>query len=411
MGIFESYAGYSTCDGKSEVNMTFLRMENVDLHNKRVLIREDFNVPIKDGHIQNDTRLRRSLPTLQKALQANACVLIVSHLGRPIKGEILSEAEFSLKVVAAHLSKLLNYPVRFESDWLKGVLIHPGEIVLGENVRFNKGEETNDPILAKKMAELCDVFIMDAFAVAHRSHASTVGVAKFSPLAVAGPLLTSELEALSKVLKTPKRPLVTIVAGSKVSTKLSVLKSLIHLVDVLIVGGGIANTFIAAMGYNIGRSLFEPELVNTCQEILKKAKENNIQIIIPSDVVVATEENETARIVNCNQIGLDEKIFDVGPITVQTIEKVLSTAKTILWNGPVGVFEIDAFENGTKALAKAIANSNAFSIVGGGETLAAIDKYGVSDKISYISTGGGAFLEYLEGKTLPAVKVLEERMI
>lgn len=391
--------------------MTYLRMENLDLKNKRVIIRVDFNVPIEHGIIQNDARLRAALPTLEQAIAAKACVIILSHLGRPKEGEY-SEA-FSLQPVAMYLSRLLNYPVRFQKNWLDGFDIAPGEIVLCENVRFNSGEEANDLELATKMAALCDIFVMDAFATAHRAHASTVGIARFAPIAVAGPLLVTELETLSTVLTAPKRPLVAIVGGSKVSTKIGVLKFLINVVDVLIVGGGIANTFIAAQGHQVGNSLVETGFIAEAQALIAFAKTKQVELVVPTDVVVAQMLSLKAHtrvvLVNSDDMLSQDKIVDIGPLTIKQCETLLMKAGTILWNGPVGVFEYPAFEQGTKSLAEAIAASTAFSVVGGGETIAAIDKYGVSDKMTYVSTGGGAFLEYLEGKTLPAVQILEER--
>lgn len=391
--------------------MPYFCMEQVALKNKRVLIREDFNVPIENGVVQNDARLRAALPALRLAIEAQACILVISHLGRPREG--VPTDDFSLKPVALHLSSLLNHPVRFQASWLDGVDVSPGEVVLCENVRFNIGEDANDIELAKKMASLCDIFVMDAFGTAHRAQASTVGVARFAPVAVAGPLLIAELEVLSRVLIAPKRPLVVIVAGSKVSTKLDILKFLINTVDVLIVGGGIANTFIAAEGHGVGDSLVETAFIPTAQALMALAREKQVELVIPTDVVVATsistEVSTRVLKVDTEKILSDEKILDIGPLTIARSKQLLMSAGTILWNGPVGVFECMPFEQGTKALAETIAESSAFSVAGGGETLAAIDKYKVTDKISYVSTGGGAFLECLEGKTLPAVKILEER--
>lgn len=387
-----------------------IRMDQINLQNKRVLIRADLNVPMQNGKILDETRLIAELPTLKQALKAEACVLLISHLGRPKEGHY--SEEFSLQPIANRLSELLNKPVRFEKEWLNSnFTLSPGEIVLCENVRFNVGEESNDETLAKRMAALCDIFIMDAFATAHRVQASTVGVAKFAPIAAAGPLLSKEIEALSKVLGSPQKPLVAIVGGAKVSSKLLVLKSLIQKVDTLIVGGGIANTFLVAEGYSMGDSLFEPDLVATARELLKLAKDRGVTIVVPIDGIVAKEisENAEKRITDFSDIQPTEKILDVGPKTSERYDALLKNAGTILWNGPVGVFELEAFGEGTKQLAKAIANAKAFSIAGGGETVAAIEKYRVSKKISYISTGGGAFLEMLEGKTLPAVAILEER--
>lgn len=391
-----------------EKNPSYLCMDDLDLHNKRVLIREDFNVPIENGVVKSDARLIAALPTLEKAIAQKARVIIISHLGRPKEGEFSSA--FSLKPVADYLSKLLNHPVRFAQNWLNGVKVEPGEVVLCENVRFNVGEEANDQTLAQKMAALCDVFIMDAFGTAHRAQASTVGVARFAPVAVAGPLLLAELQALSTVLTQPKRPLVAIVGGSKVSTKLEILKFLLDKVDVLIVGGGIANTFIAAQGHSIGSSLVEADLISVAKELMALAQVKGVNLVIPVDVIVAKDISEKAdtRVINFSTDTLfaDEKILDMGPQTRKQYQSLLSEAATILWNGPVGVFEYSPFEQGTRSLAEAIAASSAFSVAGGGETLAAIDKYKVKNNISYVSTGGGAFLEYLEGKTLPALKFL-----
>lgn len=382
-------------------------IEDLSLDNKRVIIRVDLNVPIENGKVQNDSRILAILPTLKMALEKNARIILLSHLGQPTVGQY--SEKFSLKPVATRLQELLQYPVRFEKNWLEGIHLSPKEIVLCENVRFNPGEMENDKTLAKKMAELCDVFIMDAFATAHRAQASTVGIAKYSPITAAGLLLTKELRALEQALKNPKRPLVAIVAGAKVSSKLPILKSLIRLVDVLIVGGGIANTFIAAEGYAIGESLYEPDLIPTAKQLMKEAVENKVTLLIPSDVVLATELSESAstRIASIQDTHRDEIIADAGPASLQQYEHVLKNAGTILWNGPLGIFELSPFSKGTETLANIIAQSKAFSIAGGGETLAAIDKYKVAEKLSYISTGGGAFLEYLEGKTLPGVAALE----
>lgn len=397
--------------------MPILKMEDLDLTNKRLVIRVDLNVPIKDGEIQEDSRIRAILPTLNMALKNHASIILLSHLGQP-KTPQYTES-LSLKPVAKYLEKLLDYPIRFENNYLNGIQIEHKkenheknpEIVLCENVRFNVGEMENDPVLAKKMAALGDIFIMDAFATAHRAQASTVGIAQYAPVASAGLLLTKELTALQKALEHPKRPLVAIVAGAKVSTKLPILKWLIHLVDVLILGGGIANTFIAAKGHTIGQSLYEPNLIPEAFELITIARKNNVTLLIPTDVVLAKElsENAKTRIANIDDIKSDEKIGDVGPNTLQEYEPYLKNAGTILWNGPPGIFELTPFSKGSETLAQAIANSKAFSIAGGGETLAVIDKYHVADQISYISTGGGAFLEYIEGKTLPAVAILEKR--
>lgn len=389
--------------------MTFLKMQDLPLNQKRLLIRADLNVPMEKGKIQNDARIKASLPTLQLALKQQAGVLLISHLGRPKEG--VFNPEFSLKPIGVHLSELLKQPVRFETDWLSGVSIKPGEIVLGENVRFNVGEEENDPILSKKMAELCDIFVMDAFGTAHRAQASTVGVAEFAPLACAGLLLSKELEALGKIFQNPKHPLVAIVGGAKVSSKLSILKSLLKHVDTLIVGGGIANTFLKAKGMFIGDSLYEENLVHAAAQLLEQASIEGKSILIPEDVVVAKEISEHAAtaIKSISEITQGEKILDVGPLTSRHYAEFIQSAKTIVWNGPLGVFEYQPFAEGTRHLANAIAASTAFSVAGGGETLAAIDAFKVHDKISYISTGGGAFLEYLEGKTLPALRVLEKK--
>jgi phosphoglycerate kinase len=389
--------------------MSLVKMSDLDLVGKRVLIREDLNVPIKGGRVTSDARIRAALPTLQAALEAGAAVMVMSHLGRPKEGQF-DEAS-SLAPVAAHLGTLLNREVPVLRDWLGGVQVLPGQLVLLENVRFNAGEEKDDEALAKRMAALCDVFVMDAFGTAHRAQASTHGVAKFAPVACAGPLLAAELEALGKALQQPRRPLVAIVGGSKVSTKLTVLDRLSGVVDQLIVGGGIANTFLAAAGFPVGKSLYEPDLVEESRRLMAAAQAKGGDIPIPSDVVVANEFAETAKatVKAAAQVTGDELILDVGPETAGRYAEMLSRAGTVLWNGPVGVFEYEQFGHGTEALARAIAASEAFSIAGGGDTLAAIDKYGVAADISYISTGGGAFLEFLEGKTLPAVAILEER--
>lgn len=383
--------------------MNVRKMTDLDLAGKRVLIREDLNVPIKGDQVTSDARLRACLPTIQAALDAGARVMLMSHLGRPTEGEPADE--FSLGPVATHLGKLLGREVRLEKDYLDGsVEIADGEIVLLENVRYNKGEKKDDEALAKTYAALCDVYVMDAFGTAHRAQASTHGVARYAPTACAGPLLAGELDALEKALATPARPMLAIVGGSKVSTKLDVLTALSEKCDQLIVGGGIANTFIAAAGYNVGKSLHEADLVDQAKAFMAK-----VDIPLPSDVVVATEFSEQAEatVKPVDQVGDDEMILDIGPDTAQRFAELLENAGTILWNGPVGVFEIDQFGKGTETLSRAIAASSAFSIAGGGDTLAAIDKYGVADDVSYISTGGGAFLEYVEGKQLPAVAALE----
>ncbi|MEK6425015.1 MAG: phosphoglycerate kinase [Burkholderia gladioli] len=378
---------------------------------KRVFIRADLNVPQDDhGNITEDTRVRASVPAIRAALDAGAAVMVTSHLGRPTEGEF--KPEDSLAPVATRLAELLGREVPLIANWVEnGVKVAPGEVVLLENCRVNKGEKKNDDTLAKKMAALCDIYVNDAFGTAHRAEASTHGIAKFAPVACAGPLLAAELEALGKALGNPKRPLVAIVAGSKVSTKLTILKSLAEKVDQLIVGGGIANTFMLAAGLKIGKSLAEPDLVAEAKTIIDAARERGASVPIPSDVVVAKEFSATAvaTVKKVDEIMDDDLILDIGPDTARALAGQLEKAGTIVWNGPVGVFEFAPFENGTRTLAEAIANSPAFSIAGGGDTLAAIAKYGIHDKVSYISTGGGAFLEFLEGKTLPAVEVLETR--
>jgi phosphoglycerate kinase len=386
--------------------MSVLKMTDLDLNGKRVLIREDLNVPVKDGQVTSDARIRASLPTIEFALNAGAKVMLMSHLGRPTEGEY--EEEFSLAPVAAHLSTLLSRPVPLIKDWLEGVEIAAGEVVLLENVRFNVGEKKDNEVLSKKMAALCDIYVMDAFGTAHRAQASTHGVARFADVACAGPLLANELDALGKALKQPKPPLVAIVGGSKVSTKLEVLNSLSDKVDQLIVGGGIANTFLAAAGKPVGKSLCEHDLIPVAQALMKK-----VNIPLPVDVVVANEfsETATATVKSVDDVADDEMILDIGPVSAQNLANLLKGAGTIIWNGPVGVFEFDQFGGGTKTLALAIAASDGFSIAGGGDTLAAVDKYEIADKVSYISTGGGAFLEFVEGKVLPAVAILETRAV
>lgn len=388
--------------------MTIIKMVDLDLKDKRVLIRVDFNAPLKDGVITSDKRLRASAPTIKLAADAGAKVIVMSHLGQPEEG-VFNE-EFSLKPVCDWLSNFFGKTIRLERNWLDGVNVESGEIVLCENVRFNKGEKKDDETLAKKMASLCDVFVMDAFATAHRAQASTHAVGKFAPIACAGPLLMAELDALGKAMEKPEHPLVAIVGGSKVSTKLQLLESLLGKVDQLLVGGGIANTFMAASGLPIGKSLYEPEFVTKAKELLELAKIKNAQIPIPTDVVVAKELVQTAQatIKPATEVLADEMILDIGPDTQKRLAEIINDAKTIVWNGPVGVFEFDQFGEGTKALSMAIANSSAFSIAGGGDTVAAIEKYGIEKQISYISTAGGAFLEYLQGDKLPAVKMLEE---
>jgi phosphoglycerate kinase len=386
-----------------------LRMNDLDLAGKRVLIREDLNVPVHNGVVTSDARIRASLPTITAAQTAGARVMVMSHLGRPEEG--VADEEFSLAPVASRLSELMGRKVRFERDWLGGVGCEPGEVVLLENVRFNKGEKKNKDELAQKMAALCDVYVMDAFATAHRAEASTHGVGKFAPVACAGPLLTNELEALEKALSSPKRPLIAIVAGSKVSTKLTVLENLLGKVDKLIVGGGIANTFLAAQGQPIGKSLHESEMVETARGLLARSQASTVEIPLPTDVVVAKEfaASAEADVKTVAQVAADEMILDIGPDTAERFAAALQGAGTIVWNGPVGVFEFDQFGEGTRTIALAVARSPAFSIAGGGDTIAAIEKYGVAEDISYISTAGGAFLEFLEGKKLPAVEMLERR--
>lgn len=390
--------------------MTVVRMQDLNLKNKRVLIRVDFNVPINKGEVSSDIRIKSSLPTIQMAVKAGAKVMLMSHLGRPKEGQFDEQA--SLAPVAARLAQLMKVKkVRLIRNWLEGCEVASGEVVLCENVRFNVGEEADDDALAKKMAALCDVFVMDAFATAHRAQASTHGVAKYATIACAGPLLCAELDALAQALHQPRHPLVAIVGGSKVSTKLTILKSLTEKVDQLIVGGGIANTFIAATGQNVGHSLYEPDLVDEAKSIIRAIQDEGGTLPIPVDVVVAKEFSETAKgtIKRVSELSPDDRILDIGPDSALHLADLLDKAGTIIWNGPVGVFEFPAFSKGTETIAKAIARSSAFSIAGGGDTLAAIEKFGIQDKISYISTGGGAFLEFLEGKKLPAVAILEKR--
>jgi phosphoglycerate kinase len=389
--------------------MKVLRMSQLDLAGKRVLIREDLNVPVKDGVVTSDARIRAALPTIKLALSKGARVILLSHLGRPEEGK--ADPELSLEPVAKHLSGLLGQKVPLVKDYLDGVSVEPGQVVLCENVRFNKGEKKDKEDLAKQYAALCDVFVMDAFGTAHRAEGSTHGVARFAPVACAGPLLEGELDALERALEKPQRPLVAIVAGSKVSTKLTILESLLEKVDRLIVGGGIANTFLAAQGIPVGKSLAELDMLDTCRKLLARAKERGADIPLPTDVVVATEFAATAHadVRDVNDVQPGEMILDIGPDTAETLAKLIAESGTVLWNGPVGVFEFDQFGEGTRAIANAIATSKAFSLAGGGDTLAAIEKYGVEEGISYISTGGGAFLEFVEGKRLPAVAALEER--
>lgn len=388
--------------------MSVIKMDEVDLSGKRVLIREDLNVPIADGKITSDVRIRAVLPTIKKALETNAAVMLMSHLGRPVEGE--PDAKYSLKPVADQLSSLLGANVKLVTDWIDGVDVEPGQVVLLENVRFLEGEKACDEDLSRQMATLCDVFVMDAFGTAHRAQASTFGVARFATVACAGPLLVAELAALKKALEKPARPMVAIVGGSKVSSKLTVLASLADIVDQLIVGGGIANTFIAAAGHDVGKSLYEVDMVDMARE-LAADKEDRAAIPVPVDVVTAKEfsAEAAAEIKSISDVAPDDLILDIGPETSAQFAAILAVAGTIIWNGPVGVFEFDQFGEGTKAIAEAIADSQAFSIAGGGDTLAAIDKYGVVKDISYISTGGGAFLEFVEGKKLPAVAILEKR--
>ncbi|MEO3865352.1 phosphoglycerate kinase [Rheinheimera fenheensis] len=389
--------------------MSVIRMSDLDLNGKRVLIREDLNVPVKNGKVTSDARLKAAIPTIELALSKGAKVMVMSHLGRPEEG--VYDAESSLQPVVDYLAQALKAPVRLAADYLNGISVAAGEVVVFENVRFNKGEGKNDDSLAQKLAALCDVFVMDAFGTAHRAQASTHGVAKYAPVACAGPLLVAELDALAAALKSPKRPLVAIVGGSKVSTKLTVLESLSGIVDQLIVGGGIANTFIAASGHNVGKSLYEADLIAEAQRLMAQAKARGGNIPVPTDVVVGQAFSETtpATLKPVSAVAADDMIFDIGPDTTAQLVEILKTAGTIVWNGPVGVFEFDQFAKGTEAIALAIAQSPAFSIAGGGDTLAAIDKYNIADKVSYVSTGGGAFLEFLEGKTLPAVAILEQR--
>ncbi|WP_241164287.1 phosphoglycerate kinase [Serratia marcescens] len=384
--------------------MSVIKMTDLDLAGKRVLIRSDLNVPVKDGKVTSDARIRASLPTIEAALKQGARVMVTSHLGRPTEGEY--NEEFSLLPVVNYLKDHLKSPVRLAKDYLDGVDVAEGELVVLENVRFNKGEKKDDETLSKKYAALCDVYVMDAFGTAHRAQASTHGVGKFAPVACAGPLLSAELEALGKALGNPARPMVAIVGGSKVSTKLTVLDSLSKIADQLIGGGGIANTFVAAQGNNVGQSLYEPDLIPNAQKLLETC-----DIPVPTDVRVATEfsETATATVKQANEIQDNEQILDMGDVSAERLAVILKNAKTILWNGPVGVFEFPNFRKGTEIVARAIADSDAFSIAGGGDTLAAIDLFGIADKISYISTGGGAFLEFVEGKPLPAVVMLEER--
>lgn len=384
--------------------MTIKLMTDLDLSQKRVLIREDLNVPVKNGVVTSDARINAALPSIKQALGQGAEVILMSHLGRPIEGQF--EEQFSLQPVADDLSKKLGTQVQLVSDWSQGVDVAQGQVVLLENVRFNAGEKTNDDKLSQAYASLCDIFVMDAFGTAHRAQASTHGVAKFAPIACAGPLLAQELDALEKAIATPAAPVGAIVGGSKVSTKLMVLETLADKVDQLIVGGGIANTFLAAAGYPVGKSLYEPDLIPAAKALMEK-----VQIPMPTDVVVGKEfsENAEARVVAVEDVEADDMIFDIGPESAGQLAEIIKTLGTIIWNGPVGVFEFDQFAEGTKTLSFAIAESDGFSIAGGGDTLAAVDKYEIAEQVSYISTGGGAFLEYVEGKELPAVALLKAR--
>ncbi|WP_271679501.1 phosphoglycerate kinase [Thermomonas mangrovi] len=389
--------------------MSILRMTELDLAGKRVLIRQDLNVPVADGKVTSDQRITASIPTIKLALAKGAAVMVTSHLGRPKEGS-WSEAD-SLAPVAARLSELLGFDVPLVRDYLDGVDVQPGQLVLLENCRMNVGEGKDDEVLSRKYAALCDVFVMDAFGTAHRAQASTHGAIRFAAQAAGGPLLMAELDALAKALEQPARPLLAIVAGSKVSTKLELLSSLVGKVDQLIVGGGIANTFIAAMGHGVGKSLVEMDLVDTARQIMADAKARGADIPLPVDVVVAPAfaADAPASTRRIDEVGADDMILDIGPGTARAYAALIAKAGTVVWNGPVGVFEFDAFGHGTEAIARAIADSPAFSIAGGGDTLAAVDKYGIEDQVSYISTGGGAFLEFLEGKTLPAVAALAAR--
>jgi len=389
--------------------MKVLKMSDVDLRGKRVFIRADLNVPIDGGKVADDTRIRASVPAIEQALAQGAAVMVTSHLGRPKEGEF--KPEDSLAPVAQRLAELLGKPVRLVQDWVNGVTVAPGEVVLLENCRVNKGEKKNDPALAAKMAALCDVFVNDAFGTAHRAEATTYGIAEKAPVACAGPLMAAEIDALSKALGNPARPLVAIVAGAKVSTKLTILASLAEKVDQLIVGGGIANTFMVAAGMRIGKSLAEPDLVDEARRIMAALRAKGGDVPLPTDVVCAKEFAATAKAATkpVAEVADDDMILDIGPASAKALAKVLEGAGTIVWNGPVGVFEFDPFSHGTRTVAEAIARSKAFSLAGGGDTVAAIARFGITDRIGYISTGGGAFLEFLEGKKLPAIEVLERR--
>ncbi|ELV7516733.1 TPA: phosphoglycerate kinase [Photobacterium damselae] len=384
--------------------MSVIKMTDLDLAGKRVFIRADLNVPVKDGKVTSDARILASLPTIKHCLEAGAKVMVTSHLGRPTEGEYAEE--FSLQPVVNYLNDALDCDVKLAKDYLDGLELNAGELVVLENVRFNKGEKKNEDELSKKYAALCDVFVMDAFGTAHRAQASTYGVGMFAPIACAGPLLANELEALGKAMDNPARPMVAIVGGSKVSTKLTVLESLSKIADQIVVGGGIANTFIAAEGNDVGKSLYEADLIGTAKELMAQTS-----IPVATDVVCAKEFSESAEatVKAATEIAADDMVLDIGPDSAAELARIIKEAKTILWNGPVGVFEIDQFGKGTEVVAKAIAESEGFSVAGGGDTLAAIDKYGIKDQVSYISTGGGAFLEFVEGKKLPAVEMLETR--
>lgn len=384
------------------------KMQDIDLHHKRVIIREDLNVPIKDGMITSEQRLEAAIPTLVSALQANAAVIVLSHLGRPQEG--IYDAKYSMRPVAEYLAKNLPYKVRFEPNYLSGVDLKPQELVIAENVRFNVGEKDNDPELSRRLASLGDIFVMDAFGTAHRAHASTCGIAQYSPTAVAGPLLMKELNALENVMRAPQHPVVAIVGGAKVLSKLTLLRKLVTQVDVLIVGGGIANTFLKAQNFEIGKSLCEMQLLDEARSLLEFAKIHSCEIPLPSDVVVGKYFGDSCPAFNkhLSNIAEDDLIMDIGPETIHRYIEKIQDAKTIIWNGPVGVFEFPQFAYGTRALGFSIANSDAFSVAGGGDTLAAIDQYDLKDELSYISTGGGAFLAYLEGETLPAVAAIQK---
>ena len=387
--------------------MTALRMLDQDLEGKRVLIRQDLNVPVHAGQVASDARIRASLPTIESALKAGGRVMLMSHLGRPTEGQF--DAQYSLAPVADHLSKLLGLKVRLCVDWLDGIEFSSADVVLCENVRFNVGELANDPGLSQRIADNCDIFVMDAFGTAHRAHASTYGVAQFAPVACAGPLLVAELEALHRALDNPARPMIAIVGGAKVSTKLTVLESLATVVDQLIPGGGIANTFIAAAGYGVGKSLIEVDLIPEAKRLMQLTEAKGSGIPVPTDVVVSSElsASASAQVKPVSAIRDNDMILDIGPETAERFAAMMSTAGTVLWNGPMGVFEFDQFGEGTRIVGQAIAASSAYSIAGGGDTLAAVDKYNIASNVSYISTGGGAFLEFLEGKDLPAVSILE----